>query len=604
MITTSRTPTRLIDPALRPRIEIRDPHPPSRLRGLDVVVGFGGLLWRLLALRLRGEFTPAVAGSELRKLFERLGGLWIKAGQLLSLRIDLFPAELCRELARLQNSSVGVPTPIARQIVEAELGAPIEQYFDEFGERPFAVASIGQVYRARLRQEQVFVAVKVQKPYVAELFARDFVVIGIVVRLMRILRVYSHMRWDLGLQELREVMDEELNFFYEASSLRRMRRTLRPHGLLVPKLYSRYCTRRLLVTEFVHGVLMADVIKVSETDPGRLAAWMTENNIRPRRVAQRLIQSLFRQLFEDNLYHGDLHPGNIVLLRDSRIALIDFGTTSFTEREYLDRFRMFVHSLARRDYAKAADVCLMLTFAVPHIDLEPVKEKLIRSLRSWTTRTLVRELPYHEKSLDNATVAVVKVLVNYKCTMEWAWLRIHRAFTTLDVSLVHLYPDVNYSRRLQRYFRDADTRALRALYSAESARRVLRAVRTSLDIQERVNEYTMFQSQLIRRHAQVFKGATGKFSTVMAAIVFATTFAAGSVGVFAGLVYLTQYHGTTVAPVIGQQLAAAAERVPRLDPQIWGFVLIMLSYAFVRLYRLNRRLRQAEPRQAERVAPL
>ena len=106
-----------------------------------------GLLW----LRLRGRATSVAAGTTLRETFERLGGLWLKVGQLLSLRIDLFPQPFCEELAKLQSRSVGFPTPIARRIIEEDLGGPIEHYFDEFGERPFAVASIGQVYRAKLR---------------------------------------------------------------------------------------------------------------------------------------------------------------------------------------------------------------------------------------------------------------------------------------------------------------------------------------------------------------------------------------------------------------------------------------------------------------------
>ena len=95
----------------------------------------------------------------------------------------------------------------------------------------------------------------------------------------------------------------------------------------------------------------------------------------------------------------------------------------------------------------------------------------MRALRAWATRTLVRELPYHDKSLDNATIEVVKILVAYRCTMEWAWLRIHRALTTLDMSLIYLYPEVNYTRMLQRYFRNAERRRLAAILSAEMVRR-------------------------------------------------------------------------------------------------------------------------------------
>ena len=179
---------------------------------------------------------------------------------------------------------------------------------------------------------------------------------------------------------------------------------------------------------------------------------------------------------------------------------------------------MFIRALATRDYAKAGDLCLMLTASLPNIDTEEVKEKLIQALRAWATRTLVRELPYHDKSLDNATIHVVMILVGYRCTMEWAWLRIHRALTTLDTSLIYLYSDVNYTRMLQRYFQAAERRRMKAMLGIEMVRRSLNAYAQGLDIQDRVNEYTLFQGTLVRRHAQVFRGATTKVAAVMALV--------------------------------------------------------------------------------------
>lgn len=602
MLSPRLIPTRLIDPSLRPRIPIVDAAPPSRLRTLAVLSELTAFLLAIIVWRLRGQLDGAVAGRRLRESFERLGGLWLKAGQLLSLRIDLFPQAFCAELARLQNRSVGFPTAHARQIVEEDLGAPIEQYFDEFGERPFAVASIGQVYRAKLRQEGVYVAVKVQKPFAAEMFARDLVFIRWIVRLLQIVRFRSHMRWDLGYDELCAVMKEELDFHYEASSIRRMRKSLRGHQIYVPRLFARYSSRRVLVTEFIHAVLMADYIKVADTDPAKLSAWLTENDVDPRKVARRLIHSIFRQLLENNLYHGDLHPGNIVLLRNGRIALIDFGSTNFTEREYLQKFKMFIRALATRDYAKAADLCLMLTASLPNIDMDDVKERLVHALRAWATRTLVRELPYHDKSLDNATIQVVTILVEYRCTMEWAWLRVHRALTTLDTSLIYLYPNVNYTRMLQKYFRAAERRQLKGLLGVEMLRRSLGSYATALDIQDRVNEYTVFQGTLVRRHAQVFRGATSKVSAVLQLIVQLVWTVIAVVGAAGVLVFLSQYDRVAVDRWLGAQLSGWLARVPPLDRAVWIVVAVLYTHLVWMLIKLRRRLRQRDVRAHDRVA--
>jgi ubiquinone biosynthesis protein len=602
MLPSRLIPTRLIDPSQRPALVIADARPPSRLRTASVVLALLRFLLAIAALRLKGRLDSGTAGQLLRERFEELGGLWLKAGQLMSLRIDLFPQGFCQELAKLQNRSVGFPTPLARQIIEEDLGAPIEQYFDEFGERPFAVASIGQVYRARLRQEGVYVAVKVQKPYAPEMFARDLVFIRWLVRFLMLVRFRRHMRWDLGYDELCAVMKEELDFHYEASSIRRMRKSLKGHRIYVPRLFSHYSSRRILVTEFIHAVLMADYIKVADTDPQRLATWLNENNVDPRKVARRLIHSIFRQLLENNLYHGDLHPGNIVLLRDSRIALIDFGSTNFTEREYLQKFRMFIRALATRDYAKAADLCLMLTASLPNIDTEEVKEKLVHALRAWATRTLVRELPYHDKSLDNATINVVTILVDYRCTMAWSWLRIHRALTTLDTSLIYLFSDVNYTRMLQRYFRSAERRRLREMIGPEMVRRSLNAYQVGLDIQDRVNEYTLFQGTLVRRHAQVFRGATSKVAAVMALFAQLARTAVAVGGAFGLILYLHQHERITVERWLGPQLSESLARVPRLDAAIWVGLALSYVYLLWLIVKVRRRLREKDAGSHDRVA--
>jgi ubiquinone biosynthesis protein len=602
MLSPALTPTRL-DPSRRGRIAIVDVQPVSRLRTAMTVIAFMRLIRRLLWLRFRGRAESRVVGQLVRETFEHLGGLWLKAGQLLSLRVDLFPKEFCQELAQLQNRSSGFPTPIARQIVEAELGAPIEELFDEFAPQPFAVASIGQVYRARLKREQVYVAVKIQKPFSDQLFDRDMMLIRWIVRVLAAVRFRTHMRWDLGYNELSDVMKEELDYHYEASALRRMKRALRGHKIYVPRLFSRYSSRRVLVTEFIHAILMADYIRMAEDNPARLAAWLEENNVKPRKVARKLIQSMYRQLFENNLFHGDLHPGNIVLLRNSRIALIDFGSTSFTEREYLDKFVMFVQSLATRQYAKAADLSLMLTASLPNnLDVDQVKEDLVRTLRSWATRTLVKQLPYHDKSMDNVTIELVRILVGCRCTMEWGWLRIHRALTTLDTSLVYLYPDVNYTRMLQQYFARAERRRLRALLKAGLPLRILSGYDTQLNIQDRVGEYTLFQGELVRRHAQVFRGSISKVSAVMRAVVQLFGAAVALAGVAGAIVFADQHYGLPAPGVLGPQLTGWIRRIPVLDPSVWITLLLVYTYFVATLLKLRNRLRHREAGSHEKVA--
>jgi ubiquinone biosynthesis protein len=586
MLKASSIPSPLLPEAARPAVPIHPVQRPTGIRILYVLACFAGLAAAFVRSQLRRADDPAYFAREVRATFERMGGLWIKAGQFMALRIDLLPDALCRELARLQTRALGFPPALARQIVEQELGAPIDHIFDAWEDAPFAAASIGQVHRARLRLEQVWVAVKVQKPYSAELFARDFAVMAGVAHVAHALGIYRHMRWGEGLTELRQIMREELDFGFEAASTRKMRRVLKAHHVYVPKVFSRHCTARVMVTEFLDMVLMADYLRVAQTDPDRLRAWQADNGIRPRLVARRLVHSFQRQMMEDNRFHGDMHPGNIGLLRNSRVALIDFGTTNFTEREYLQKFRGFMRTLAAGEFAKGADLCLMLCASLPPIDLGDIHARLTRVLQSWATRAWVKALPFHEKSMDNLTLEVMLVLLGDGCTMDWAWLRLHRASSTLDASLIELHPGIDYRKVTAQYFRKAEARRLRRAVSTMGVRRTLSIVNAALDVPARLRDYAALQGALIRREVTVFQGivdrTTASLSTILSLSRMLVLVQAATTIVAAGATGMTVF-----GPAVSRWLGDLPLRVPATDPRSLVAVLVIDVWIWLALARLH-----------------
>lgn len=518
MLNPSWIPTPLVSVSERSPVPILPVVAPSRFRAVLVVWQFLVLAGALIGLLLRRGDAGRYA-RRVRETFERLGGLWIKAGQVIALRIDFLPETLCRELSRLQSSALGFPGEVSEQIIEQDLGVPLDAIFDHWERTPIAAASVGQVHRARLRDGGVWVAVKIQKPYSADLFERDLVVIKWLVRLVNMLGIYPNMKWQDGFEELSHIMREELDFGFEASSTRRMRKLLKDHNVYVPKVFSRYCTPRVLVLEFVDMVLMADYLRIANEDPGRLGQWREDNNVNPGKVARRLVYSFQRQLLEDNSYHGDMHPGNIGLLRDSRIALIDFGSNNFTEADYLSRFKLLMQTVATGEFAKGADMCLMLCASLPQIDLALVHTKLTHVMHSWAKRALVAELPFHDKSMGNLTMLIMQVLLGYRCTMEWAWLRMHRASSTLDASLIELAPGINYRKVTARSFANAGARRIERLVSAAGARRSLRAAVDMLQQPANADEYIAAQAGLIRRQVQVFRGFTDAAGAALMTLV-------------------------------------------------------------------------------------
>jgi ubiquinone biosynthesis protein len=578
----------------RKTIPVREPRKPSGALLVRVWLLFTWFLVQVSWLRIRGRLTGAEAGRRLREALERLGGLWIKFGQLLSLRTDVFSYEFCRELGRLQDQATAFPPRIAKEIIEGELGGPLEQYFDQFDEAPVAAASIGQVHLARLPGQGVWVAVKVQRPYTDWVFARELALVRLVVRAARRLWFVPDLRWEEMLWELDQIFAEEIDYRFEASNMRRMRKSLRPHGVYVPKVFPSYCTKQVLVTEFIDGVLMTDLIRMLKDDPQRCVAWCAENKIRPRLVASRLYNSLLRQLLEDNLFHGDPHPGNIMLLRNSRVALIDFGTVGSMEREYHQKFELLFKAMVGQDYAKSADILLLLSGALPPRDLTDAKQELIRGLRAWERRVFTAGIAYREKSMSSISHELIKIMFRHGCVADWSFLRVSRAQETMDQCLMHLQPNANYIRLTRQYIRRAERRFKRRALRPNQLRQYATMLLGSLAILGRVAENAMLQGWIIRRQVQVFQGETSKISHFVAVVLGRGRQLLLVAGIVLALTFFHQHHSSWVPDPIKQWFGGLLQALPGLGYGIWLLILAILFLAYRTSSRLKKDMSRRE----------
>ncbi len=242
-------------------------------------------------------------------------GAAMKFGQMLSfLDVGLVPEEyrdeFQRELGKLRDAAPTVSFKQMRKVIEGDLGERISTVFEDFAEEPIAAASIGQVYRARLREDGREVAVKVQYPGVAAAVRADLQSINMVMRLLKRMTPQLDVR-GLG-TELRERVEEELDYELEASNQRSLARIFNGHPfILIPAVITELSRERVLVTEFVRG------------------AGFEELKGRPQAERDRLGEIVFRFflgcLYRHRQFSGDPHPGNFMLLEDGRVAFMDFG---------------------------------------------------------------------------------------------------------------------------------------------------------------------------------------------------------------------------------------------------------------------------------------
>lgn len=555
----------------------------SRGRVATVVGALTALGVRLGVLWMLGRLAPRVLGRHLTAFCLRMGVLWIKIAQLLSMRVDLLPPEVVEELSTLQDRAAGFAGDLAIRAIEADLDAPLDRVFTDFETVPFAAASIAQVHRARLRENGVTVAIKVRRPGIERTFADDMRVLRGIVRVLEALSIKPHFGWHEMLWEAEAIIREELDYRIEATNQRRLRRALRRHGVYVPKVFSRYCGTRILVMEYVPGVLMSDYLRVARTDRPRLEAWLAENDVNPVAVGKRLLSSYLRQLLEDNLFHSDLHPGNLMLLREGHFALLDCGSLGTSEREFLRRYELYVESFIGGRHATAADVFLLFARHLPPVDLAGIKQELIEALDAWLTRSRATALPFEERSASLLTDELVRILDAHGITITWTFLRIGRAWTTMDASLRELAPRRDWRPIIARYFRRKErrdgARALRALSGSAGAI-------APLDVPRLLYERGLFRGTVVRRLAQVFEG-----STTVAAQFVADAFkwlARGHAlaGALLALVFLSQH---AAAVTIDIPWGRWAEGAPRLDLQVWLLVFIVLVHGWRSSRHLQRR---------------
>ncbi len=423
------------------------------LRSIGRVLHFAGLVIFLKFRRIDEQQKAVIV----RRFIEQRGGLWVKISQTLASRHDAIPPVYCEELGKLFDSADSFPWEEARAVIEGSLGRRLEDVFSEFSQEPIAAASIAQVYRARLHRGTQ-VAVKVRRPDIQKIFGRDLAFLRVVASFLSRFGSLNHLHLLDMYGELEQMISEELDFRVEATLIRDMRRNLRPRKVQVPRVFHVYCTREVLVMSFIDGVLMSDYLRVLSDDPLRAIQWQNENKINPKRLARKIYLSCQRQVFEDNLFHGDLHPGNIMLLRKGRFALLDFGAVGTLDLSTRQQVRLYHQKVAEGDISKAMMVLTHMSSPVPRANMAGIIRQLTRVTQSSLRMMTVKGLPYEERIYSDATSQQLRILGKAKIPVSWDFLRAQRTFTVLEMSLRNLDPSIEPMKLSRAYFRARERR--------------------------------------------------------------------------------------------------------------------------------------------------
>jgi ubiquinone biosynthesis protein len=367
-----------------------------------------GWLWLLVTFAGRAR-RQAWFGLVVADLFRSLGATFIKVGQIMSTRPDLVPDHVTRALEKLQDDVGPFAFASVVRTLEEDYGRPIGRVFAEFAPAPIASASVAQVHKARLPDGRV-VAVKVRRPGVVELCSFDLAVMRLGARFLGKLPTLGPLEPEAVVEEFGRAVFAQLDFQIEARNNRRFRENFRGNtDVVFPEVIEALSTSRVLCMTYIEGT---KILAVNRT-------WSD-----PKRIARIGLETLLKMIFEDGFVHADLHPGNIFITADHKVALLDLGLVGELDPPHRRAFARFFAAWAQRDGDAMARLMYAMSSANPD-DLQAF-ERFRSAIIEFVGR-------YWGQRLGEVEVGLV--LLDMLAILRKNRIRMNPAFTIVNIAI-------------------------------------------------------------------------------------------------------------------------------------------------------------------------
>ncbi|WML67510.1 MAG: protein kinase UbiB [Methanoregula sp. SKADARSKE-2] len=442
--------------------------------------GFGIGLERLFPGRARFRLPTGGKAPETSTVYERirltleeLGPTFVKFGQIMSTRMELLPPEMIVQLKKLQDHAKPLPFSEVRAVLE-ENCLNLEDWFSEIDEIPVASASIAQVHRAVLK-DGTTVALKVQRPGIPEIIETDIGVLQSMAERIEIVFPETRVYNPSGMvQDFAQQIVKELDFTRDARNMDRMTRNFREvPGVRFPKVYWQYSSAHVLVMEFIEGVRIDD----------REA--MIEAGLDPHAIGVRGFQTYLKMIFEDGFFHGDPHPGNLLVTKEGEIVFLDFGIVGILRPEKRQNFINLLFALVNDDIELLLRSLESFGIVIAEQDRESLRDDLYimmhdfgggeeESVSQFNFQLMVNELTdsmrRHQLKVPMNLMLLLKVFV-----------------MVLDVGIA-LDPKFNFGKETSPYLMKlADSHTLSSAYVKRASMSMLEAIDAFFDMPRNLN---------------------------------------------------------------------------------------------------------------------
>ncbi|HYB01979.1 MAG TPA: AarF/ABC1/UbiB kinase family protein [Ktedonobacteraceae bacterium] len=424
--------------------------------GLGYLVDITGLE-RFIPFRQRRENTTT-SPEHLRMLLEDLGITFIKLGQLLSTRVDLLPPEYIAELSKLQDQvSTTIPGKEIEAILDKELDKPVQDIFSCFEYSPLAAASIGQVHTATML-DATDVVVKIRRPGAQEQVEEDLTII-------KNLADIANRRWDVAqiydlpglVYEFSQTLRAELDYMSEARNAESFAKNFaKDPSVHIPGVYHEDTTSRIITMERIEGIKINNIGEIEDAGLSR------------PELAKKMTHIILKMVFEDGLFHADLHPGNIFVRSEGQIGLIDFGRVGTLDERTQQQFSAVLLAVSMQDSERLTDAILAIAVTRKPVDRMLLQRDLQRLVSNFYGKSL-KEIAFG--SMINDALAIVRC---YNLQLPASYSNLFQTIVMLEGICTQLDPEYNLVELITPYAK----KLILKQYSGESFLRRLGEVST------------------------------------------------------------------------------------------------------------------------------
>ncbi|NPE27453.1 AarF/ABC1/UbiB kinase family protein [Methanococcoides sp. SA1] len=431
---------------------------------IDTLVKYGfGYFVDQMGIRSLGSFRsrfkdrfsspprPCSGPERVRKVLEELGPTYVKFGQLMSMRQDLIPKEYADEFTKLQNDVPPFSFDEIKRVIEEEFGKKIEDIFLSFDSISIAAASIGQVHRAKLL-DGAEVVVKVQRPGIRKIIRSDLDILYSMANFAE-----EHVE-EAKLYSPVDVVDEvyhsihaEMDYTQEARNIERFRRNFENDpDIVIPNVYLEYSTRRVLTMEYINGV-KCDNFQVLEN-----------MGLDRYKIAENGTKAFMKQIFEDGFFHADMHSGNVLIMEDGRICLLDFGMVGSISNEIKTLLIDALLAITREDVTQYLEVMRDFGMVPDELDVHSFKIEYGYMLNKYYGRSL--------KQLDTPEMIaeMMTLLRKFKIRIPPNIALLFKGVMTVSGFALQMVPDFNVNVVAEPYAKVIMHNRLNPKHMAES----------------------------------------------------------------------------------------------------------------------------------------